>query len=318
MPNQFLACGVDLPGLELVGYNGQGYRAQPRNALPGHRRWRTRTVDVRSIGNLVVPRRRQQELPEFVFACGNEQLDSGPIELVADSAVVVGPTTYRIACRSQSVGMKACGNPCASSRLQTPSSERRIERAKDSSTLGSCGREIQRGGRAGRPQNALWIVGRYFGGRNVPEAGPLLVVHLMVSHACQRLPFWNLHLEQELDLPPRLVEQIRSAVALLGNAQLAVGKRTEAGSAEISHSLVQRHQRVNGNPTVYHVFPEVTCIVPASAYVEGVIAPCVLGTRDVAIAQVPGRTHPLLLTGIGQLDRDSAASVIEIPNCVIF
>jgi hypothetical protein len=50
-------------------------------------------------------------------------------------------------------------------------------------------------------------------------------VHLVVCHPGERLAGRHLHAQQELQLPARLVEDVRHPVAALGHPQRAVAQR---------------------------------------------------------------------------------------------
>ncbi len=90
----------------------------------------------------------------------------------------------------------------------------------DTRRLRRIGREIQGGGRARRLQVARdGIVAR---GHHVGR--PLGIVNLVVHHAAQRLVGGHLHLELELQLPARFIQEIRNAVLVFGDVHLAVGE----------------------------------------------------------------------------------------------
>src|SRR5690606_16229482 len=132
-------------------------------------------------------------------------------------------------------------------------------------------------------------IGRVRGGLDA-EPAPLVVVDLVVGHAGEGLPGGHLHLEQELHLPAGFVEQIRDAVAALGDAEGAV---TEGilPRPDVHAALEEGLERPGADATVHHVLAVVPGVVPAAAHVEHVVAgPPPAGHG--AIAEVPGLTLP--------------------------
>ena len=63
--------------------------------------------------------------------------------------------------------------------------------------------------------------------RQFRQVAPVGAVDLVVHHARERLARGHRHLEEELELPERLVEDVGEAVVLLGDAQRIVAERVE-------------------------------------------------------------------------------------------
>src|SRR5690606_18775587 len=152
----------------------------------------------------------------------------------------------------------------------------------DPGALRGRGGEVQRRGRARPVQEARLLVLV----RGEAEPGPGRVVHLVVREPGERLPIWDLHAEQEFHLPARLVEQIRHAVLVLRDVQLAVAERGDG--AERARSLVEVEQGPNGDAPVDDVLSVIAGVVPAAAHVEAVAAAARGLTRNALVALVSG------------------------------
>src|SRR4051794_404919 len=82
--------------------------------------------------------------------------------------------------------------------------------------------------------------------------------------------FRNLHFEQELKFPPRLIKQVRDAVVVLGDCDRSIGKRVGRANGKIM--LIKVEEGPDGNSAVYNVLPLVTCVIPSSCKVQGIRA----------------------------------------------
>ena len=136
-----------------------------------------------------------------------------------------------------------------------------------------------------------------------------------VSGHFQHRAVRHLHPQQELHLPPCLVQQVGYAVGGFRDRQGAVGERLEGLATHDQGPLILVEQLPGGDTAVDHVLTVVTGVVPAAPHIQGVVAgPRHAGHVGVTLVRghvkVSGRTRVLLTDQIRR-DPDTAALVVE-------
>ena len=119
----------------------------------------------------------------------------------------------------------------------------------------------------------------------VGSAGPLLVVDLVVRHARQRLARRHLHLQQELQLPARLVEDVGHRV-LASPGCSACRRRSRRVPPNLVSARTGSASSRRRDAAVDDVLAVIAGVVPAAADVQRVVAAAVLRARHRLVAGV--------------------------------
>ena len=222
-----------------------------------------------------VVRRGEHRVGELLLPGGEVELGRRPVELVGDVVVVV---RRRRRCRRPR-WRRWPGWPWPRPRRSGPRSR---HRSANAASYGANSRAHW------AAVAARFSVAAVDGGcssrgcgsslRQQRQAGPVVVVHLVVRHAGQRLAGRHLHAQQELQLPAGLVEDVRHAVAALGQVQRRVAERGRLGGRGDLGPLERAQQLVDRDAAVDHVLAVVARVVPAAADVERVVADARAGT----------------------------------------
>jgi len=137
-----------------------------------------------------------------------------------------------------------------------------------------------------------------------------------VHHARLRLALGHLHLEQELELPAGLVEQVGDPVPPLGDVHGPIRER--AGRlAEVPRALVEVEERPSRHGAVDHVLAVVPGVVPATRHVERVVAAGGRRAGNLLVGEVAGGTSESRLARVRHGDLDAGAVVEEIRQGVV-
>ncbi len=166
------------------------------------------------------------------------------------------------------------------------------------------------GGRGGR-RVQLALLGVVAGQQR--QTGPRLVVDLVVGHAGQRLPLGHLHLQQEVQFPADLVEDVRHLVAALRDGEGAVAELRGLARAGVQRALVGAEQLPGGDAAVDDVLAVVAGVVPAAGDVEGVVADAGL-TGDLGVPLVGRDAHVSGRAAVAraQLVADRGAAALRV------
>ncbi len=225
-------------------------------------------------------------LPEVPLPRRQVQLGRGPVELVGDLRVGVGAAADAVVRVGEQVRVGERRGPGGAGGVERLGGELPVVGAVQAGGLRGRRRQVEgrRGGR--RVEFALLRVVA----RQQRQPGPLLVVDLVVRHSGQRLSVRHLHLQQELQLPAGLVEDVGHLVAALGDVERTVAELRGLPGAGVQRALVGAEQLPGGDAAVDDVLAVISGVVPAAGDVEGVVAHAGLAGH-LGVAPVGRRAH---------------------------
>ncbi len=136
-----------------------------------------------------------------------------------------------------------------------------------------------------------------------------------MNHTGVGLPLWDLHLEEKLQLPAGLVEDVRYLVLALREEAFDV---TPCGkvAGKVLVALIPVEQRPDADPTIDDVLSVIARVVPTAGDVERVIAPRVFGTGSYVL-RVPRRARQVQARRVGLVYRRTTSIQVEVLQSVV-